>query len=216
MIDLCKHHRIVSVGQRPPFQSQPQAEAAVVESDLRAIKFQLREGALQRSRHVECVPLARVLDPWLASRLQWNETVDVGGPGGQIERQHDGAEWPDVLDPRLLDQEGRKIIVGDDHDRVIGRMAREDHRADTGLIRLVRDGIEAGEIEDVVRNRRDDAVKPTRLQGLQQPVEIAEPFRERFSRKSRSTRRADRHLLLRLSDHAKNARAIDRAAPPGS
>ena len=117
------------------------------------------------------------------SVYQWGtgtgREVDIAFAGGQVERQHDRAKWPDVLDPCFLAEECRQVIVGDDQDRVVGRVPRQDHGGDARLVRFMRDAVEAGQIEDVVGRGRDDAVETTSGKRMQHAVEVAETLRQR-------------------------------------
>ena len=170
-----EHHGVVAVGNRHALDAEPQAEAAVVEGDLGGVELQLRERALQHASHVEAVGPARILDPGLAEAGLRDESVDVGLLRGKVERHHDSAEGADVLDPGRLREEGRKVIVGNHQDRMLGRVARQHDGAHARLVRLVGDAVEAREIEHIVGRGGDDPVEAARLERVQQAVEVGDP-----------------------------------------
>ena len=98
------------------------AETQIIKCNFRAVELQVLQCTTERGSHVECVLLARILNPRLARTSRRNEAIDVGFFRGKIQRQHDGAERPDVLDPRLLSEKRRKIVVRDNNYRMLGRV----------------------------------------------------------------------------------------------
>jgi hypothetical protein len=124
---------------------------------------------------------ARVRDPRRRA-IPRDESVDVAAPRRQIERHHHGAERPQILDPRRLLEEGREIIVGQHHDRVLRYVVREDYRVGPRLVRLVRDAVESGEIEHVPRRRRHDPIETARLHGMDKAIEVAKALGQRRAR----------------------------------
>ena len=68
---------------------------------------------------------------------------------------------------------------------MLGRCAREHDRVGPRLVRLVRDAVEARQIEQVVGQGRDDAVEVARRHRVEQAIEVAEP-RQRLAHERRS------------------------------
>ena len=85
-------------------------------------------------------------------------------------------------------EEGREVVVGDHQDRMLGRLAREQDRIGPRLVGLVGDAVEAGQIEHVPGQRRDDAVEAARLQRVQQAIEVAEPRQRARARRALADR----------------------------
>ena len=125
--------------------------------------------------------LARILHPRFVATGGRDELANVGFLRRKVERHHHRAERPDVLNPSILSEECGEVIVGDHHDRVLERVPREYDRAHARFIGLVRDSVEARQIEHVVRQRRHDPVETTRLKRMEHAVEIAEALGEGFS-----------------------------------
>src|SRR5687767_11449786 len=64
---------------------------------------------------------------------------------------------------------------------MVRRVARKRERVGPGLVGLVRDAVEAAQVEEVERARDDDAVQPPRVHRREQPLEVAEALWQRLS-----------------------------------
>ena len=173
------HHRVVAVGNLDTVDAEPEPVRHVVEGDLAACQSEFVESAADGAVHIEAVLFSRPADPFGAGASLGDEAVDVARLGFEVEPQHDGAERSYVLDPTFLGEERRQVVIGDHHDRMVRRVARQDDRIGARFVRIMRDAVEAGEVEDVQRPDGDDPVEPARLERVQQPFQIAELRRQR-------------------------------------
>src|SRR5262249_18977233 len=184
-----EHQGIVAVDQLDALHAEAKAGAQIIPGDPATIERCLFEGATHGRGHVEGVVLARALDPGRMGAAAGDEPVDVGFRGGEVERHHHGTERSDVLDPARLLEKGGQVIIGDDEDRSFREMARKDDGVGPRLVRLVSNPVEARQIEDVVGERRDEAVEAALAQREQQAVQIAKPLGQRDAEKRRGGRR---------------------------
>ena len=176
------HQRVVAVGELDSLEAEPHAKRDVVERYPPAREPQLRKRCAYHRPHVEGVVAARAFQPVDAGAALRYEALDVGALRRQVERHHHRAERPDVGDPGRLREEGREVVVGDNKDWVLWRPTREQHRVGARLVGLVRDRVEAGEVEDVLRRGGDDALEAARFHGVQQAIEVAETLHRRQRR----------------------------------
>src|SRR5262245_9869048 len=65
---------------------------------------------------------------------------------------------------------------------MVRQVAREYHGVRPRLVRLVRDGVERCEVEDVQRSGRHDPVETARLHAVKQTIEVAKALRQRRTR----------------------------------
>jgi hypothetical protein len=176
-----EHQRVVRIRHRCVLEPKPLPEGQVVEADPAALEAELVKRAGQGRFHVEGVALARASYPFQLLCLLGDKPLDVLALRWPVDRHHDRAERPDVAHPRRLAEEGREVVVGDHEDRMVRSMARQQQRVRPRLVCLVRDAVEAAQVEHVERGRDHDAVEAARGHGGQQPLQIAEALRQRFS-----------------------------------
>src|SRR5918999_4399155 len=110
----------------------PFSQTGVVR-DLAALEAQLGERTAQRGSHIECVTLACALHPFQTTRRRRDKPVYVLALRLAVERHHHGAERPDVAHPARLAEKSGEVVVGEDEDRMLRRMARQDERIRTRL-----------------------------------------------------------------------------------
>jgi hypothetical protein len=124
--------------------------------------------------------LARIFDPRIGNCISWYETVDILFLLRQIQCHHHRVKRSDIFDPRFLHQEGRQLIVSDNHYWMIRRVPRKDHGTNAGVVGLMSDAIEPAQIEHVMWNRCDDTIQPPCIKHVKQSIQIAKAFWQRF------------------------------------
>ena len=175
------HQRVVTVAHLDVVEAKTKTEGHIVEGDAAAHQPEFLESAMDGASHVEPIAIPGPSEPIDSGAGGGNKSVDIAGRRCQIEAHHHRAKRPNIPDPGRLGQERGQIIVSYHQDRVLGRVARDDDRIGAGLVRLVGDAVEAGEVEDVLGGGGDDAVEPASYQGVEQPLQVAEARRQRLA-----------------------------------
>ena len=177
----CIHQCIVSIGALHRVQLQRCAKTRLVETDARAIELQIHDRLPARRTDAARVTLAHAAHPRQVAPGGRDEALDIILARRQIQRQHHRAKRTNVLDPGRLRDQAADVVVGDDQHRCLRCVAREDERVRTRFVRLVRDRIQAREVEKVQPGAHDDAVEAALLHREQQPIEVAKAWRQRGS-----------------------------------